>query len=87
MAVSSSGDTIALGAPGTYGTETGVFVFIRSGADWIQQGPMLRGSTNVVDGLIDQPMTIALASNGNILAMGSSLEGDVSGSAWVFNRR
>jgi hypothetical protein len=79
MALSADGNTLALGARGEDSSATGingdqvsnsaanagaVYVFVRSGATWIQQAYLKASNTNPIDLF---GYTVSLSANGNTL--------------------
>ena len=84
VALSSDGNTLAVG--GRYdGNSTGAtWVFTRSGGVWSQQGSKLVGSGVV--GQSEQGCSVALSADGNTLIVGGCLDNGETGAAWVFTR-
>jgi len=80
VAISSDGNTIAVGTPGA----NGVFIFIRNGASWVQQGGLLTGSGGI--GTPRQGTSVALSFDGNRLASGGTGDNSFTGAVWVFSR-
>ncbi len=83
VALSDTGDTLAVGAPYEQSNATGVggdpandsaddagaaYVFKRTGSSWAQQAYIKASNTNVND---DFGMTLALSSDGNALVVGA----------------
>lgn len=83
VALSPDGNTLAASVPND-NSEGGVFVFTRSGAVWSQQGGKLLGTGGVGNG--QQGGSLALSSDGNLLASGASGDNANLGATWVFER-
>lgn len=84
VAVSFDGNTIAVGSPTDGTTPSGVFVFVRSGSSWIQQGNEITAAFPI--GNAKQGASVALSSDGNRLAFGGPADNSNAGAVWVFNR-
>ena len=98
VALSADGSTALVGDMGTKsvgecdaggtcsaapGTPSAVWVFVRTGSTWTQQGPALSpGSARGVSGF---GSAVALSANGDTALVGAHLVGHV-GAAWVFTR-
>ena len=67
--ISSDGSTIAIGAPNRNTNAGAVYVFVRNGASWAQQGAALTSSNAQGDDRFGT--ALALSSNGSILAIGA----------------
>jgi hypothetical protein len=66
-------------------TDTGaVWVFIRSGGVWIQQGNKLVGTGAV--GSAGQGVSVALSTDGNTAIVGGLADNKTTGAAWVYRR-
>jgi len=83
VAISSDGNTVALGCYGSlFGSDTGaVYIFVRlTSGTWIQQaGPLLgTGAVNA------RQSTVAISATGNTLAIGGPDGG--LGQIWIFQR-
>jgi hypothetical protein len=87
VALSSDGDTAAIGGPDNRKGQGGVWVFTRTGETWTQQGEVL---TESVTGKFGS--AVAIAGDGDTILAGApasagTSEGDLdAGSAWVFTR-
>ena len=91
VALSASGDTALVGAPGDNGGAGSVFVFSRSGSTWVQQGPPLAGSGEIGRGSFGD--NVALSGDGDVALVGGSSNGSsgegrccATGAVWVFTR-
>jgi hypothetical protein len=84
VALSSDGGTLASGGPTDDSTIGAVWVFIRFATSWTQQGPKLVGTGNV--GASSQGSSVALSSDGNILASGGYSDDNYLGAVWIFIR-
>lgn len=76
VALSESGDTAAVGAPG----QGAVFVFVRSGTSWVQQGRL-----SVTDGAAER-FGFSVALSNNTLVVGAPERAGKAGGAYVFLR-
>lgn len=81
-AISSDGSTIAIGAPNRTTNAGAVYVFVRNGASWAQQGAALTASNTQSDDRFGG--ALALSANGSILAIGATGE-DSDGTAQANN--
>ncbi len=82
VALSANGETALVGAPNFF--HSGVYVFVRSGATWSQQGGPLVGSGAGEHALSGS--SLALSADGDTALVGASGEGEGTGAAWVFTR-
>jgi len=89
----AEGATIALSSDGNTGLIGGfvdnlnvgaVWVFVRSGTTWTQQGNKLVGTGSV--GMSQQGTAVALSADGNTALIGGSYDNSGAGAAWVFTR-
>jgi hypothetical protein len=81
VAISANGEFALIGAPGPQMGQGAAWVFKRSGATWVQQGPPLRaqGASHHFG------ESVALSANGEIALVGAPRE-QGAGEAWVFKR-
>jgi hypothetical protein len=84
VAMSSDGNTVASGGQEDNSGIGAVWVFIRSGGVWSQQGSKLVGTGN--SGNSKQGTSLALDSNGDTLAVGASADNSQQGAIWIFVR-
>ncbi len=84
VAISADGNTAAVGGYNDSGNVGAVWVFVRSGATWSQQGSKLTGSSPV--GSSYQGQSVAISSDGNTLIVGGFGDDSNAGAAWVFTR-
>jgi hypothetical protein len=77
-ALSGDGSTLVVG------DELGVWVFIRSGYEWVQQGGKLIPSDK--NGSADVGYDISMSDDGNTFAVGGPSDASNIGAAWVFVR-
>src|SRR5581483_8693342 len=61
-----------------------VWVFVRTGTTWAQQGEKLIGTG--ASGNAQQGTGVALSADGNTLLVGGSADNAGNGAAWVFTR-
>jgi hypothetical protein len=95
VALSGDGTTALIGADGDNGGAGGVWVFMRSGGVWSQQGPELvgdctgggcanEGTGETANGGFGT--SLALSSDGSTALVGAADDGGQVGAAWVFTR-
>jgi len=88
VALSADGNTMAVGGPLDNSGEGAVWVFIRTGTMWTQQGSKLVG-TGAANGA-SQGWSIALSADGNTLAVGGYADAPIpftfEGAVWIFTR-
>jgi hypothetical protein len=82
-ASSSDGSTIAIGGPSANSNVGAVWIFIRSGSNWLQQAKLVGTG---VSGFSFQGVSVALSGNGNTLAVGGSADALFIGAVWIFTR-
>jgi len=84
VALSGDGNTVILGGPGDNGSNGAVWVFIRTGAAWSQQGPKLAASSLWGTG---QGHSVGLSGDGNRAIVGARSDNHyTTGAAWLFGR-
>jgi hypothetical protein len=84
VSVSSDGSTVAVGGYMDNNEDGATWVFTRSGLSWVQLGSILVGTDA---GLFTaQGSSVALSSNGQILAVGGPFDdvNSIYGSVWMF---
>ncbi len=100
VAVSADGDTALISGPSDDGHTGAVWVFVRSGSTWTQQGPKLTSSGEQAGeeeedcedeageeaGLCGFGHSVVLSADGNTALIGGPREDDHRGVAWVFTR-
>lgn len=84
VALSSDGNTLAVGGPLDNGGNGAVWIFVRSGTTWVQQGPKLFGTGAA--GTAAQGNDVDLSADGNTLVSGGPADAGNVGAAWVFVR-
>jgi hypothetical protein len=84
VALSSCGNTLAVGGYADNCNVGATWVFTRSGTTWSQQGCKLIGTGATTSAW--QGYGVSLNSNGNILAVGGIADGCFTGATWVFTR-
>lgn len=84
VALSSDGNTLAMGGTADNSSVGAVWVFTRTGGSWSQQGSKLVGTGNT--GTAEQGFSVSLSSDGNTLASGGRLDNSNVGATWVFTR-
>jgi hypothetical protein len=92
VTLSSDGNTALIGGSFDNGHVGAVWVFVRSGSTWTQQGPKLTASDETGGGLSGFGSRVALSSDGNTALIGGPADApgpdsDIGmGAAWVFAR-
>jgi hypothetical protein len=84
VAVSADGNTIAVGGPSDDSNVGAVWIFVRSGSTWTQQGGKLVGSNAI--GFSRQGTGLDLSADGNTLAVGGPNDNSNVGATWIFTR-
>jgi limonene-1,2-epoxide hydrolase len=84
VSISADGNTAVLGGPGDNSVAGAVWVFVRSGGVWSQQGSKLVGTGAV--GAASQGSSIALAADGNTAVAGGPQDSSNAGAVWIFTR-
>ncbi len=79
VALSEDGDTAVVGGPEYEKNNGAAWMFVRSGASWVQQGPRLGGSEKSEFG-----ESVAISPDGDTVFVGAP--GAAGGAIWVFNR-
>lgn len=82
--LSSDGSTLAIGGPDDNNNIGAVWIFVRSGNTWQQQGTKLVGTDYI--GNPKQGGSVVLSSDGNTLAFGGIDDGAWTGGIWIFTR-
>ena len=101
VALSADGDTALVGAPRDHGFAGAAWVFARSGATWVQQGPKLVGQEPGIEAGEEQcaeeepgeegdycgfGASVALSANGETALIGAPHDNENRGAAWVYTR-
>lgn len=84
VAISDDGNTAAVGGIGDNTNAGAVWIFIRTGSSWAQQGFKLVGTGAV--GNAQQGVAVSLSANGNTLIVGGNRDNNFAGAVWVFTR-
>ncbi len=85
VALSADGSTALVGGLGDNSYSGAAWAFSRSGAVWSQQGNKLVGIGAI--GHAEQGFSAALSADGNTAVVGGIADNQVTGAAWVHNRR
>jgi hypothetical protein len=86
VAISSDGNTAIVGGLDDDNLAGAVWIFIRSGGVWTQQGPKLVGTGAVGTFPIHQGYSVAISSDGNTAITGAYGDNFNAGAVWVFTR-
>jgi hypothetical protein len=88
VSVSSDGNTAIVGGPSDNNKIGAVWIYIRSGGGWIQQGNKLVGAGSL--GKSQQGWSVSLSADGNTAIVGapgdSSSKGPNTGAVWTYTR-
>ena len=84
VALSADGNTAIVGGPDDNGGAGAVWVYVRSGGVWSQQGDKLGGMGAV--GRAEQGVSVALSADGNTAIVGGPSDNRGDGAAWVYTR-
>jgi len=84
-ALSSDGNTMAIGGPDDHNGIGATWVFTRTAGVWTQQGSTLIG-TGYIGANIRQGTSVALSADGNTLAIGGNSDNAIVGATWIFIR-
>lgn len=86
VAISRDSTTIAIGGNTDNANAGAVWIFVRSGSTWTQQGTKLVG-TGTAGGIpAQQGYSVALSADGNTLAVGGPGDNIAAGGIWIFTR-
>ena len=84
VAVSADGNTAIVGGSNDQGHAGAVWVYVRSGTVWSQQGAKLVGTGAV--GPAGQGISVALSADGNTAFVGGEADNGHAGATWVYTR-
>jgi hypothetical protein len=93
VALSADGNTAIVGGPSDDFASGSLWIFARSGGDWLQQGPKLIGAgATAKSGAVYQATSVSLSSTGDIAVVGGPYDVTQArlsgmGAAWVFARQ
>ena len=82
--ISGDGNTIVEGGYADSNNAGAIWIFVRNGGVWTQQGSKLVG--NDAFGNAYQGYTVAISSNGNTVVEGGFEDNSYTGAVWVFTR-
>ena len=84
VAISADGNTVAIGGNGDNNFTGAVWIFVRCDGTWTQQGTKIVAAVSAPGD--EQGISVALNSNGNILAVGASHANSDVGEVIVYTR-
>ena len=84
VALSATGDTLAVGGYNDNGDVGATFVYTRSGGVWSEQAKLI--GTGSAPGAATQGIAVSLSADGSTLAVGGNEDSSFAGAAWVFTR-
>lgn len=85
VALSGNGNTAIVGASGDHSYTGAIWVYVRSGGSWTQQGNKLVGTGAA--GHAGQGAAVALSDDGNTALVGGPADNAGTGAAWVYIRQ
>jgi hypothetical protein len=84
IGLASDGKTLAVGGYGDDGGRGAVWIFVRNGNAWVQQGAKLVGTGGSLNA--EQGSSVSLSADGNTLAIGGIGDNGKAGAVWIFTR-
>ncbi|MFN5366443.1 MAG: hypothetical protein ACK5CH_13615, partial [Bacteroidota bacterium] len=84
VAISADGNTVAIGGNLDNLSNGAVWVFVRTGSSWSQQGSKLVGAGN--SGYAQQGSSLSISADGNTIASGGIADDAFAGAVWLFTR-
>jgi autotransporter-associated beta strand protein len=84
VALSADGNTAVVGGNLDNGNQGAIWVFVRSGSTWFQQGSKLVGTG--ATGTAFQGSAVAISADGNTILSGGYFDNTQVGAVWVFTR-
>ena len=84
VAISADGTTAVVGGSNDNEGTGAIWIFVRSGDSWTQQGAKLTGSDCI--GATGLGTSVAISSDGSTVIAGGSGDSDGIGAAWIFTR-
>lgn len=85
LSLANDGNTLAIGGITDNNNIGAVWIFVRSGSTWSQQGNKLVGS-GTVGPTIFQGFSVSLSADGNSLAVGGPIDNSGAGAVWIWTR-
>jgi len=88
VALSADGNTAIIGGPYDHYDTGAVWIFVRSGSTWSQQGTKLigTGALNSSNFGIEQGFSVALSADGNLAIAGAPMDNIQGGATWIYGR-
>lgn len=84
VAISADGNTMVSGGLGDNDNSGALWVYVRVGGVWSQQGTKLTGSNSRVNSILGS--SIAISGDGNTILAGGELDNGGIGAVWTFTR-
>ncbi|WP_269583154.1 WD40 repeat domain-containing protein [Roseibium sp. Sym1] len=84
VAISADGSTAVVGGSNDSEGTGAIWIFVRSGDSWTQQGAKLTGTDCI--GATGLGTSVAISEDGNTVIAGGSGDNGLVGAAWVFTR-
>jgi len=85
VAISADGNTAIIGAPGDSSYFGAVWIYVRTGNNWLQQGHKLVG-TGASSGFVSQGNSVAISADGNTVVFCGPSDSNGIGAFWTFVR-
>ncbi len=84
VAISADGNTAVVGGIGDDNNTGAVWIYVRSGGIWVQQGNKLVGTGAI--GAAWQGTSVGISADGNTAIIGARQDNTDVGAAWIFTR-
>jgi len=84
VSLSADGNTAIVGGYEDNGDQGAIWIYVRSGGNWVQQGSKLVGTGNT--GAAQQGYSVSLSADGNTAIVGGYQDNSNQGAAWIFVR-
>jgi hypothetical protein len=84
VAISADGNTAIVGGLGDNTNIGAVWIFVKSGGVWSQQGNKLVGTDGI--GISQQGCAVSLSADGNTAIVGGFRDNAFAGAVWIFTR-
>lgn len=84
IALNADGTTLAVGGRTDNSSAGAVWIFVKSGGVWAQQGSKLVGTG--ATGAAQQGQSVSLSADGNTLAVGGNADNSNVGAVWIWTR-
>ena len=86
VSVSADGNTAVVGGHGDDVGKGAVWIYVRNGGVWSQQGNKLVGTGTEGQGTINQGASVDISADGNTVIVGGYTDNGSQGAVWIFTR-